>query len=157
MASLASPAVPVSWGELLDKMTILEIKRDRIAAADARTNVAREYRLLKEIGTQALRRTGVAGLFGSLKAVNEELWEIEDAIRAEEAEARFGDAFIRLARSVYMKNDQRAALKREINLLLDSDLLEEKSYWSAATVPAAARPARSASPAAHLPSPVPPS
>lgn len=131
MASLASPAVPVSWGELLDKMTILEIKQERIRAAEARTNVAREYRLLKDIGAKALRRTGVTRLFRALKAVNEDLWEIEDAIRAEEAQARFGDAFIRLARSVYIKNDQRAALKREINLLLESDLLEEKSYWTA--------------------------
>ncbi|MEH3047808.1 DUF6165 family protein [Sphingomonas adhaesiva] len=70
----------------------------------------------------------VRQLFGRLKAVNTDLWEIEDAIRREEAAATFGDTFIRLARAVYRRNDERAALKREINLALDSELIEEKSY-----------------------------
>lgn len=130
MASLASPSVPVSWGELLDKMTILEIKRDRIGHPSARANVVREYEALRDHGAAALREARVDALFRSLKGVNEELWEIEDAIRAEEAEARFGPAFVRLARSVYQKNDERAAIKRRINEALESDLVEEKSYWS---------------------------
>ena len=131
MASLACPAVPVSWGELLDKMTILEIKRERIAAADARANVVREYEALRSVGAAALGQEGIADLFGSLRRVNEELWEIEDGIRAEEAGARFGQAFVALARSVYHKNDERAAIKRRINLALESELIEEKSYHQA--------------------------
>lgn len=130
MASIAAPSVPVSWGELLDKITILEIKRERITRAEARENVLREYRLLQRIGGPVLNRSGVAPLVRALKAVNEALWEIEDAIREQEAARDFGSDFIRLARAVYQRNDERAAIKREINLALESDLIEEKSYAS---------------------------
>lgn len=129
MARLATPSVPVSWGELLDKLTILEIKRERIAAPEARANVVREHAALASVGQAALGM--VANLHGELRRVNEELWEIEDAIRAEEAAATFGAEFVRLARAVYHKNDERAAIKRRINLALESDLVEEKSYWQA--------------------------
>ncbi|KKI19940.1 hypothetical protein CA236_10570 [Sphingomonas sp. ABOLG] len=128
MATIAAPSVPVSWGELLDKITILEIKRDRIARAEARENVLREYRLLRAIGAQVLNRSGVAALVEALKRVNETLWEIEDAIREQEAARDFGAEFVRLARAVYQRNDERAAIKREINRALESDLIEEKSY-----------------------------
>ncbi|TCP37218.1 DUF6165 family protein [Sphingomonas sp. BK235] len=128
MASLPSPSVPVSWGELLDKITILEIKRERIARADARANVVREYAALSGIGAGVIGRAPIAALFGELKSINQELWEIEDAIRQEEAADSFGSDFIRLARSVYRKNDERARLKRAINLALESELIEEKSY-----------------------------
>ncbi len=128
MATIAAPSVPVSWGELLDKITILEIKRDRIARAEARENVLREYRLLRAIGAQVLYRSGVAALVEALKRVNETLWEIEDAIREQEAARDFGAEFVRLARAVYQRNDERAAIKREINRALESDLIEEKSY-----------------------------
>ncbi|MFL0585032.1 DUF6165 family protein [Sphingomonas olei] len=128
MATIAAPSVPVSWGELLDKITILEIKRDRIARAEARENVLREYRLLRGIGAQVLNRSGVAALVEALKRVNETLWEIEDAIREQEAARDFGAEFVRLARAVYQRNDERAAIKREINRALESDLIEEKSY-----------------------------
>lgn len=128
MASIAAPSVPVSWGELLDKITILEIKRERITRAEARENVLREYRLLQRIGGQVLNRSGIAPLVRALKAVNEALWEIEDAIREQEAARQFGADFIRLARAVYQRNDERAAIKREINRALESDLIEEKSY-----------------------------
>lgn len=128
MATIAAPSVPVSWGELLDKITILEIKRDRIARAEARENVLREYRLLRAIGAQVLNRSGVAALVEALKRVNETLWEIEDAIREQEAARDFGAEFVRLARAVYQRNDERAAIKREINQALESDLIEEKSY-----------------------------
>ena len=131
MASLASPIVPVSWGELLDKMTILEIKRERIKQVEARANVAREYEALRDTADAALREEAVVELISSLRHVNEELWEIEDAIRAQEAQAQFGACFVRLARSVYRKNDERAAIKRRINSVLESDIVEEKSYWSA--------------------------
>ncbi len=130
MASIAAPSVPVSWGELLDKITILEIKSERITRADARANVAREYRLLRAIGAEVLSRSGVARLVAALKRVNEALWEIEDAIREQEAKRQFGTEFVKLARSVYQRNDERAALKREINLALESELIEEKSYAS---------------------------
>ena len=130
MASIAAPSVPVSWGELLDKITILEIKRERITRAEARENVLREYRLLQSIGSKVLNRSGITPLVRALKAVNEALWEIEDAIREQEAARQFGAEFVRLARAVYQRNDERAAIKREINLALESDLIEEKSYAS---------------------------
>ena len=128
MASLPNPSVPVSWGELLDKITILEIKRERIARAEARANVAHEHSLLQRIGAGVLAVDGIAAMFGRLKSVNQDLWDIEDAIRHQEAARAFGAEFVRLARSVYRKNDERAALKREINLALESELIEEKSY-----------------------------
>lgn len=143
MASKVSPTVPVSWGELLDKISILEIKRERIVRADARANVLNEHRLLSEFGDMALRSDGIAPLYATLKAVNEDLWEIEDAIREQEAAGTFGAAFVQLARAVYHKNDERAAIKRAINLQLGSELIEEKSYadMRAAPAPAPAMPA----------------
>ena len=135
MGFMSTPSVPVSWGELLDKMTILEIKQQRIAAEQARANVGKEYRLLSRIGRDALRLPAVAPLVDRLKQVNEELWQIEDAIREEEAGARFGATFIGLARSVYRMNDRRAAIKRQINELLGSELIEEKSYADRACCP----------------------
>lgn len=134
MASIATPSVPVSWGELLDKITILEIKRDRIAKAEARANVLREYGLLRRIGAEVMRQDAVATLVVALKQVNERLWDIEDAIREREAATDFGADFVALARAVYQQNDRRAAIKRAINEELESDLVEEKSY--ADTAPA---------------------
>ena len=128
------PQVPVSWGELLDKITILRIKQARIASAEARRNVARELGLLDDIAAEAKGRA--RGLVDALQAVNEELWEIEDAIREREAAGDFGGRFVALARSVYRKNDRRAAIKREINRQLGSALVEEKSYAD----PGAAQP-----------------
>lgn len=128
MVAFTTPVVPVSWGELLDKMTILEIKRDRIRAPGALAHVGREYQLVGGIATAALERPDVARAVRLLRRINERLWEIEDAIRDEEAAARFGAAFIRLARSVYRMNDRRAAVKRRINMLLQSELVEEKCY-----------------------------
>ena len=135
MTVLASPSVPVSWGELLDKVTILEIKLDRIDRAEARANVAREHRLLHAAAADALAVVGIDRLHDRLKRVNQELWDIEDAIREEEVAAAFGARFVELARAVYRTNDLRAAIKREINDLLGSELVEEKSY--AASVPSA--------------------
>jgi hypothetical protein len=126
----ASPQVSVSWGELLDKITILEIKQERIADSAARANVTRELRQLWRVGAGALGREGMAELFSALKTVNEALWEVEDSIRQQEALGQFESEFIRLARAVYQQNDRRAALKREINCLLQSELVEEKSYWT---------------------------
>lgn len=133
MASLASPTIPVSWGELLDKLTILSLKLERIASPAARANVAREHALLHEIGAPVLADARVAALVGDLARVNAALWDIEDAIRAEDAAGQFDQAFVDLARAVYRTNDERAAIKRRIDLLLGSALVEEKSYWSATT------------------------
>jgi hypothetical protein len=132
MERFASPVVPVSWGELIDKITILEIKRIRLCRPEACANVEKEHAILSVIGAPALASEDVATLFVALRRVNEELWEIEDAIRKEEAEGRFGAAFVRLARSVYQRNDERAAIKRQINAVLGSELIEEKSYAGAA-------------------------
>jgi hypothetical protein len=126
------PRVPVSWGELVDKITILQIKSERIAARDARANVARELASLSRVAGDAI--DGVTPLIAQLRAVNEELWEIEDKIREREAEGDFGQRFVQLARAVYKKNDLRAAIKRRINDALGSELVEEKSYAGWASV-----------------------
>lgn len=125
------PRVPVSWGELVDKITILQIKSERIADRAARANVARELISLSRVAGEAIGE--VTPLIDQLRAVNEELWEIEDKIREREAEGDFGQRFIQLARAVYKKNDLRAAIKRRINDALGSELVEEKSYanWAA--------------------------
>ncbi|MDB5698697.1 MAG: hypothetical protein JWN69_1501 [Alphaproteobacteria bacterium] len=128
MTGTATPSIPVSWGELLDKITILEIKLARIRDDGAHAHVAMEYALLLGIAADAMGRRDIASLVQQLRAVNQELWDIEDAIREQEGAALFGDEFVRLARSVYKKNDRRAAIKRAINLCLHSELVEEKSY-----------------------------
>lgn len=132
MSDLDCPAVPVSWGELLDKLTILEIKRERITRADALANVAQEHTLLSAAASRILHADGLPDLLAKLKRINLTLWEVEDALREQEAEAQFGPGFIALARSVYKTNDERAAIKRRINALLGSALVEEKSYTGAA-------------------------
>lgn len=120
------PLVPVSWGELLDKITILEIKAVRIPDPAAQANVARELALLQEAAAPVRDRPGLAMLVDNLRAVNTALWQIEDDIRLKEAAAAFDADFIGLARAVYRTNDRRAALKRQINALLGSSLVEEK-------------------------------
>lgn len=125
------PVVPVSWGELLDKMTILDIKRLRIPDPVAQAHIRMEQHLLREIGAPVLSGPDVRRALRRLRRVNQALWTIEDRIRQEEATASFGPCFIRLARSVYRMNDRRAAIKREINLMLKSHLMEEKSYTAA--------------------------
>lgn len=143
----ASPVVPVSWGELLDKIMILEIKQTRIKEPEAQKHVAKELRLLRAIAAPAMDQIMLAPLLARLKTVNEALWEIEDSIRSREATGDFGADFLRLARSVYKNNDERAVLKREINILLKSDLFEEKSYdHPSSAVSAAISPHANASP-----------
>ena len=122
-------SVPTSPGEFLDRLTILEIKSERIADPAKLANVRRELETLRTAwAASPFAAHDVQALVGRLKAVNEELWEIEDRVRAREAEQDFGEQFIRLARSVYRTNDRRTAIKRELNMALGSDLLEEKSY-----------------------------
>lgn len=127
--SLETPEVPVSWGELVDKITILEIKSQRLESEAGRANVLTELRMLSERARPlfAAHREADA-LKAKLTAVNEALWDIEDDIRQAEARKAFDADFIRLARSVYITNDERARLKRDINMLSASALIEEKSY-----------------------------
>lgn len=121
--------VPVSFGEVLDKITILEIKSERIKEQAKLKNVRLELDELNETWAEAVSdQSAIAHLRQQLKAVNEELWVIEDDIRDEEAKQDFGPRFIELARAVYVTNDKRAALKKDINLALGSRFVEEKSY-----------------------------
>jgi len=147
MPSPTTPTVPVSWGELIDKITILDIKLARLSAAAALANVGKEHALLSAIAAPAMLRPGVPEQVAALRDVNAALWIIEDAIREEEAANRFAAEFVRLARSVYHRNDERAAIKRRINALLDSELVEEKSYASFAPAPAPDTPAGVTEPA----------
>lgn len=121
--------VPVSFGELIDKITILEIKSERIGDAAKVANVRHELELLNATwrGHEA-SATDITRERADLKTVNEALWDIEDKIRLKEKAQAFDDEFITLARSVYVRNDERAAAKKAINLKLGSTLVEEKSY-----------------------------
>lgn len=126
---MKAPEVLLSWGELIDKITILEIKAARLQNPAALANVNKELQLLAAKAAAVLQPAGeVATLKQSLSLVNMALWEIEDKIRAKEALQSFDAEFIALARSVYKHNDERAAIKRQINTALSSDLIEEKSY-----------------------------
>ena len=121
--------VPVSPGEVLDKITILEIKSERISDAGKLANVKRELELLQASWAQSVDEDEtVQRIHGELKAINEALWEIEDDIRDKERAREFDQVFIELARSVYVTNDQRADAKKELNLYLGSEIVEEKSY-----------------------------
>jgi hypothetical protein len=126
----ASPSVPVSWGELLDKICILQIKIERMGDPAAVLNVTRELAALTAARDRALGFAGIDldVLVKELHAINEQLWTIEDNIRAKEARREFDDVFIGLARSVYHVNDERGRVKRAINTLLNSALVEEKLY-----------------------------
>ncbi|AOD15644.1 DUF6165 family protein [Xanthomonas fragariae] len=121
--------VPVSFGELLDKIAILQIKSERISDPTKLTNVRNELSAL-ETRWMAHPAAGhdIVRLRAELKAVNERLWVIEDDIRLKEQAQMFDDAFVQLARSVYIENDKRARIKKEINLALGSSYVEEKSY-----------------------------
>ena len=118
---------PISAGELIDKITILEIKAERISEPRKLANVRRELEAL--IGLRDRHGLDVlTTLATDLKVVNETLWQIEDELRELEAEGRFDERFIALARAVYVTNDRRAALKKEVNLAVGSAIIEEKSY-----------------------------
>ncbi len=125
----SSVSVKISPGELIDKITILEIKLDRIEDAEKRGNVKHEYEILTAARDGAIEPTPeLERLSAELKQANERLWEIEDDIRDCERTKDFGAAFVELARAVYVNNDKRSQLKREISELLGSSLIEEKSY-----------------------------
>ena len=116
--------IPISYGELYDKLTILEIKKEKIQDQDKLANIILEYNQLYPLLEDILD----AEYYNKLKIINLKLWHIEDHIRIKEKNQEFDDEFIQLARSVYKCNDERAQIKREINIEFGSTLIEEKSY-----------------------------
>lgn len=122
-------SAPISVGELVDKITILELKARNISAPEKLANVKRELGLLRDLWEGLdVSRSELTPIVEALRAVNTSLWQVEDRLRAMEASGSFGEGFVEAARAVYRLNDQRAALKRDINLKLGSELMEEKSY-----------------------------
>lgn len=121
--------VPISPGELVDKITILEIKSERMTDAAKLANVRNELELLTSTWrASAFAASDVDADWKALRSVNEQLWDIEDRIRDKERAASFDAGFVELARAVYVTNDERAAIKKRINSRLGSTLVEEKSY-----------------------------
>ena len=117
---------PISVGELIDKITILEIKLEKIKNEDALINIRNELVQLVQLAETISPKLG--NFKNKMRHVNEEIWNIEDGVRDCERNKNFDETFIELARSVYFKNDERAHVKREINQLFNSDIIEEKSY-----------------------------
>ena len=121
--------IPVSWGELFDKLTILEIKQARIDNQQKLANINKELEALRQVcSDHQLPEESLQEVIDDLRRTNESLWEIEDDIRSCERNQDFSDAFVKLARAVYKTNDRRAEIKLRINQLLGSELIEEKSY-----------------------------
>jgi hypothetical protein len=121
--------VELAYGELLDKITILQIKSERITDESKLSNVNKELGLLNDLWKLDKKSSvDIANEFTALKDINEKIWDIEDDIRDKERVKKFDEQFIELARSVYFSNDKRAEIKRAINLKLGSELIEEKSY-----------------------------
>lgn len=126
--------IPVSTGELVDKITILEIKKRKINQPEALKNVLTELELLQDVLNCLAKNFSKEEndknneIKRDLEKINLQLWDVEDALRSYESKQCFGPEFIKLARSVYTLNDQRAQLKRSINILCNSSLIEEKSY-----------------------------
>lgn len=118
--------IEVSNGEIIDKLTIIQIKLERITDNAKRINLRREFDVLSKAGSLIINTSD--DLYKSLYLVNNELWDIEDHIRDLERKKDFGDDFVSTARAVYIKNDRRSELKREINIKTSSGLIEEKSY-----------------------------
>ena len=123
------PLIPISWGELFDKITILEIKIENLKEKNALKNVKTEHDQLNTIYNNNFLKDEIARvLFNDLKEINHKLWEIEDLIRDKERNKTFDKEFIELARNVYFTNDERSRIKRNINDTLGSEIIEEKSY-----------------------------
>jgi hypothetical protein len=126
---MAELLVPISPGELIDKITILEIKSQRMTDAAKLHNVRTELKLLSDTWQASpFAATDISAEWAGLRGVNAQLWDIEDRIRDKERDSLFDAEFIELARAVYVTNDERAALKKQINTKLGSTLVEEKSY-----------------------------
>ena len=120
--------IEVGVGELIDKITILEIKQARINAPEKLKNIEHELKLLNKVKAQLVQTMESDLLEQTLRQTNEKLWDIEDAIRRCEAKKQFDEKFIELARAVYFTNDKRCEIKRQINQLQGSQIIEEKSY-----------------------------
>ena len=126
---MKTPLIPISWGELFDKITILQIKLENLKDKNALKNVKIEYDELFKIYENNFRVDANAKrLLAELKTINKRLWNIEDDIRDKERHKTFDEEFIELARSVYITNDERSRIKRNINNNFGSELIEEKSY-----------------------------
>ena len=126
---MKTPLIPISWGELFDKLTILQIKLNNLRDRDALRNVKIEHDQLYVIYNSNFLEDKKAKLFiADLKQINEKLWDIEDKIRDKERKKIFDEEFIELARNVYITNDQRSRIKRNITKTFQSYIIEEKSY-----------------------------
>jgi len=124
-----TPHIPVSWGELFDKISILEIKKENVLNELAMKNITQELELLdKFVSNDILKIRGLMDLRVELKNINQNIWNIEDEIRIKESTHDFEDRFIELARNTYIFNDKRASVKRSINDILNSSIVEEKIY-----------------------------
>jgi hypothetical protein len=129
---LTQISAPISIGELIDKITILEIKAERISNVSKLRNVANELKILRQLkSTAGLDMPNMEPYVRELKALNAALWDIEDEIRELETRQDFGSRFIELARSIYQTNDRRARVKQRINVAFGSEIVEEKSYKGA--------------------------
>jgi len=128
MSIATSLLAPIAPGELIDKITILRLKAEKLQRPTALENVRRELKALEMIQETALPDPRLTPLTEALQDVNRRLWDVEDALRLLEAEHNFGPEFIELARSVYKFNDERAAIKRLINVAYNSPIVEDKSY-----------------------------
>lgn len=129
---MTSVKIPVSAGDLVDKITILTLKSEQISDPAKRENVLLELSELQNIASRELQGSNaLSKLWEQLSQINADLWAIEEDLRSFEMAKDFGPAFVALARSVYIKNDERAAVKRRINFLLKSTVIEEKSYGAA--------------------------
>ena len=121
--------IPISPGELIDKITILEIKRESILDKEKLSNINLEYKVLLEtLENKIIASNEIDSLRIKLKTINKRLWDIEDQLRDLERSKTFNEDFIKLARSVYFTNDERSEIKKSINKLLNSEIVEEKSY-----------------------------
>ena len=126
---MKTPLIPISWGELFDKITILQIKKENLQEKNALKNVETEYDQLNKIYNSKFFEDNNAKLFmTSLKQINKKLWDIEDKIRDKEKNKKFDREFIELARNVYFTNDERSRIKRSINQAFGSQIIEEKFY-----------------------------
>ena len=132
-AKYSTPFIPVSWGELIDKISILEIKKLNILDKSALINIDNELSYLFKISNLHSLPIEIHDLKIQLTNINSQLWKIEDSIRIKDSKNEFDDYFIQLAKSVYRLNDRRAELKKAINLFLFSELIEEKSYSNSTT------------------------
>ena len=128
LKKITNPKVSVSVGEVFDKITILQIKKDKIKDRNKLININKELNEIETVVEEHKNDKEILSFIKTLKNINLKLWEIEDKIRAKESLKEFDEDFIQLARSVYIVNDKRAEIKKEINLKTNSNLIEEKSY-----------------------------